>query len=405
MATTNIPKNVKRMAKFNFISSNYVSSVSTHANTPTPINKLMEVLHDGITSKQGTYGAVLLVGGTTAYIEFKVEEDFRFWATSGVYSDSGGASGAELNIYKYNNELQTYQLFKTVPTTATEDWYVVCDLLTKGTYKIQAKGNYVQFNEFYFESIVENKTFILHDGKYKKWNERKLPTKGISILPAFTSNTKDGVTASSNGNSGTNYPYKALDKNTSTCWISDVVPSVSKPVWLMIDLGKPIVLSGYGISIYARTTYNINTHYFQGSNNGVDFETIHSRVGQPLTETLTYTDFQPTSFRYYRVLITQHSGSSGQVSIQELELIGEGTYLEEGFWSTVSKTIPNSQQFLEKGMGNLSTIPERRLETLQPISMTYKSEILGVGGIGKVFSKTIDLKKYFDIRKIRTEVK
>ena len=231
MATMNTPKNAKPMVKFNFISSNYVSSVNTHANTPTPLNKLTEVLHDGITSKQGTYGAVLLVGGTTAYIEFKVEEDCRFWATSGLYSDSGGASGNELNIFKYNNELQTYQLFKTVPTTATEDWYVVCDLLTKGTYKIQAKGNYVQFNEFYFESIVENKTLVLHDGQFKKFTPLN-KSNFVSIIPEMTTNTAPIGVAEASSIYGSSYDaWKAFDKKDTTIWHS----GSGTPQWISYE--------------------------------------------------------------------------------------------------------------------------------------------------------------------------
>lgn len=56
-------------------------------------------------------------------------------------------------------------------------------------------------------------------------------------------------------------------------------------------------------------------------------------------------------------------------------------------------------------MDSLSPLLDRNIETLEPMTMTNKSEFLDVGEIGKVFSKSIDLKKYFDIRTIRTEVK
>lgn len=72
-------------------------------------------------------------------------------------------------------------------------------------------------------------------------------------------------------------------------------------------------------------------------------------------------------------------------------------------WSTVSSNLPSSAQFIEQGIDNLSPLLDRKITVLEPIPMTDKSEILDVGETGKVFSKTLDLKKYFDIRSIRKE--
>lgn len=250
-----------------------------------------------------------------------------------------------------------------------------------------------------------NKTLILHNESYKKWKERKPAKEGSNILPKFTSNTNGNMIVSSNSTYQSYHPYLALDNNKDTYWLSDGVPSASSPFWLTIDLGEPMTLTGYGISIVSPTTYNIGTHYFQGSNDGVNFETIHSRINQSLATTLTYIKFPATKFRYYRVYITKYSGSSGRVSIQELELIGEGTPAEERSWITLSPIIPNSDQFLEQGMDTASTLLKRLVTELEPAVMTSKSGILAKGEVDKVSSKTIDLKKYFDIKSIRTEVK
>ncbi|WP_291760043.1 discoidin domain-containing protein [Lysinibacillus sp. UBA5990] len=211
---------------------------------------------------------------------------------------------------------------------------------------------------------IKNKMLIFHDGKYKRWNEEKLAEKGGSILPVFISDTQDGIVASSNSVYTTYSAYKALDKKTDTYWLSNGVPTATAPVWLMLDLGKPTTLTGYAISIYARTTYNINTHYFQGSNNGIDFETIHSRVNSPLTEILTYINFPSVSFRYVRVLITKYSGSSGRVSIQELELIGEGKPNEQPYWSTIELNEVN-----EQGLDSLLPLAEYKIIELDPMPM------------------------------------
>lgn len=83
----------------------------------------------------------------------------------------------------------------------------------------------------------------------------------------------------------------------------------------------------------------------------------------------------------------------------------EETMATPAHWQTVSTSLPTSTQFIEQGMDNLSPLLDRKVTELEPMPMTDKSEILGEGEVGKVFSKTIDLKKYFDIRSIRGEMK
>lgn len=242
-----------------------------------------------------------------------------------------------------------------------------------------------------------NRTFILHGNEYKKWIGEVPPTNGTSFLPPFNSNTTEGITVSSDGYAGTNYPYRALDKNNSTSWLSNTAPTVAVPHWLMIDLAEPAALTGYGIRV--NSNWNIYTHYFQGSNDGTQFQTIHSRVSQSLSDVMTYVDFDKVTFRYVRILITHPTTSNGQVSITELELIGEGSPSQAGHWSTFSTALPNSQQFSEHGMDSLSSPLERKVVSLSPMQMSDKTDILS-GEEGKVFSKNIDLKKYFDLRKI-----
>lgn len=75
-------------------------------------------------------------------------------------------------------------------------------------------------------------------------------------------------------------------------------------------------------------------------------------------------------------------------------------------WQTVSTTLPSSEQFQEEGMDELTPLLDRQVTELEPISMEDKTNILFTNGeVGKVFSKTIDLNKYFDIRSIKIEVK
>lgn len=74
-------------------------------------------------------------------------------------------------------------------------------------------------------------------------------------------------------------------------------------------------------------------------------------------------------------------------------------------WEVISSTIPTLSKFLEQGMDNFSPLLDHKVIELEPIPMKDKSEILDDDETGKVFSKTIDLKKYFDIRSMKVEVK
>ncbi|WP_223553115.1 discoidin domain-containing protein [Lysinibacillus sphaericus] len=402
MATTSIPSNVRRKAKFNYISTNYICSVNGNGVSLTP-DRLYEILHDGITSKQGTYGALLLVGSALSYIEFSVKEDCRFWATSGIYNDSGGSSGNVLDIYKYDSDIKSYSLYKSVSTTTKEDWYVVCELLTIGTYKIQAKGNYVQFNEFYFESLVENKSFILHDSVYKRFNTTIPSDGGKKLVPIMNKTTQDGITISQSSSDGSSYGYLAFSQ--SSAWLSYSGASVSNPEWIMIDFGegnKKLVTS-YEARAVTSHAY-ITKHKFQGSNNGVDFVDLFESTESMTTTIKKYGFINETEYRYYRIYAYGSSGGNGRASLMNVQLFQKPTPMIRSYWSTVSTNLPTSTQFLEQGMDNLSSI-DRTVTELEPLPMTDKSEILTEGEVGKVFSTTIDLKKIFDIRSIRTEVK
>lgn len=69
------------------------------------------------------------------------------------------------------------------------------------------------------------------------------------------------------------------------------------------------------------------------------------------------------------------------------------TYLN-GAWQTVTTSSPNKDNFITKGMGDLSVL-NRNVKTInQPMNDN------GLLGSGKVFKSTVDLKKYFDITSI-----
>lgn len=69
-------------------------------------------------------------------------------------------------------------------------------------------------------------------------------------------------------------------------------------------------------------------------------------------------------------------------------------------WSDISKPL-NTEVFLDKGMNN--TDFERKVQSVPKMQMSNKIGILPADSTARVFSKTLDLKKYMDIRKIEVK--
>lgn len=68
-------------------------------------------------------------------------------------------------------------------------------------------------------------------------------------------------------------------------------------------------------------------------------------------------------------------------------------------WKIVSPTLPTLTQFQEEGMEDLSVF-DRKVQPVLESPQQMTSEVLGEG---KVFKGTVDLKKYFDLRKLEVK--
>ncbi|MFJ3387485.1 discoidin domain-containing protein [Lysinibacillus sp. NPDC086135] len=267
-------------------------------------------------------------------------------------------------------------------------------------------GEYTGFSEVKlgYEKKPENKTLILHDGEYKKFNGYipSIPPSVSSktIIPAMTSNTSPTGEAFSNKNSGS--AFRLFDGNHSSAY---PMSYRQQDAIIGYNFMKEVKIVKYGI-ICAKY-YGLSAWKFEGSSDGVNWTTLDSQTGQSWNEggEKIYTIASSNYYERYRINFskTQNYESTSFYELKMYEYIEEIPSIPY-YWSTVSSTLPNSKEFLEKGMDNLSPLFDRTLTTLNTMEMTNKSEILDVDEIGKVFSKTIDLKKYFDIRKIRTEV-
>lgn len=285
--------------------------------------------------------------------------------------------------------------------TTQADW-------DKGGNIIGSFDNYMEVLNYQGEyAWITSKSFILHDGEYKKWNEGQEPVdEYVSTIPPLTSNSSSSLGEAFGNGYAADY-YQAFDGIDSTVWQGD------KPTVGVIGFkyNKPICISRYILANYTATTrFNPKSWTFEGSNNGIDYTILDTKenitTSNPSITEATFNNNQ--TFLYYRFNITNISLADGtnRPHVHEIKLFEHKK--ESGVppqWESISSTPPSYTQFLEQGMDSLSPLLDRKITTLEPMSMADKSEILGVGEIGKVFSKTIDLKKYFDIRNVRMEEK
>ncbi|WP_155590562.1 LamG-like jellyroll fold domain-containing protein [Lysinibacillus cavernae] len=263
--------------------------------------------------------------------------------------------------------------------------------------------------------LYDNKSFIYHEGLYKKYSNETLTG---NVIPTLTDNnvSTDGIARASSELGGTTYyayAYKAFNKTNAAYASSDIdawhtSSGIVTNSWLSYEFKLPKTVVAYSLVPfnYAEGSARMPKSWvFQGSNNNTDWENLHTvnnSTGWGTTEKRTFTFSNNKAYTHYRIYIYSNNGNSTYIAIGELEMFE--VEFAKG-WTAISDTLPKPQQFLEKGMNNLSPLLDRKIETLEPIPMTQRNDILDVGEVGKVFSKTIELKKYLDIRSIRNEVK
>jgi hypothetical protein len=243
-----------------------------------------------------------------------------------------------------------------------------------------------------------NRTFILHNGTYKRYIEGRDATMGTNLIPIMTADTSPSPYVSSASSYYSTYsPFYAFNRvfNGSSRWIANA----TAPQWIGIDLATPQKAFNYQLASGA-ISQQINSWVLRGSNDNVNWIDLDTVVNHPLPiDTYeTFTINTPNDYRYYRLNVTS-TANNALPSLSGFTLLTESSPAVEAQWDNVSNNLPSSTQFTEKGMGSLSSMFTRTITELKPTPMSDKTDILS-GEEGKVFSKNIDLKKYFDLRKI-----
>lgn len=378
--TDNIP--TKDPVKFRYVSSSNLATPLGNGVSLTP-EQLISLLHDGTITKQGNYGAVLFRVPVTSTIVFAVEDDCKVWASSGLYSDSGGPSGKNLLIYKLDEASQTYSLYKTVPTTITEKWYVLCDHLPKGTYRFQCEASYVQFNELYFETVKQEKILFGFDNKaYAIVGE-----DGAYGTKMTSNNSPAPLVASASSNWSTDYlPWKAF--NGTNLDVYDYWATSNRLTTGYIQLDFGILRKINVITLFCRNASGSELNApkdidVQASTDGTNFEKIgeiRNQTGWKMNESRTYTINNHRSYRYYRLNVLANNGGADYVGIGEI-IFG---YKHLKLVELQEATVHNFINYGNQEMNALNNImihkeyvlrPQNSLKvqlTRKPLSLTFK---------------------------------
>ncbi|QPA55689.1 discoidin domain-containing protein [Lysinibacillus sphaericus] len=280
-------------------------------------------------------------------------------------------------------------------------------LTIKGKNNESGGGTYPTIiSEVYLKTyLVPDKSMIYHNGEYKKFHPKILgKDTTINAVPNMTSNTAPTGKVTARG--AYNPAWQAFDRNSSTYWY-DNGSSESNPSWLQYEFDSPKVINKIALDslIITGSAYGIKEFTLLGSHDGLNYDSLLSVNNHPNRSTKEIYRFNNNNeYLFYKLQFgLSHYNYSTLVS--SFEMYEMTTPDAPYYWESFPNTDPSSSHFLDKSMDNLSPLLDRIVTTLEPTAMTQRNDILDIGEVGKMFSNTIDLKKYFDIRSIRTEVK
>lgn len=150
------------------------------------------------------------------------------------------------------------------------------------------------------------------------------------LIPTMTANTVPSGTASSKGNYGAFYPWKAMDKviDEPSFWLTT---SSNLPSWLRYQLPTAKTVTSYTI-MASIDPPNVSAERspkdwtFEGSNDGSSWDVLDTVTGETtwgFQELRSYDVDSPTSYLYYQINVSANNGAAASyVNIAELQLLG-----------------------------------------------------------------------------------
>ncbi|WP_421926239.1 LamG-like jellyroll fold domain-containing protein [Lysinibacillus capsici] len=332
--------------------------------------------------------------------------------------------------------------------------------ITEATFSVVATGSstYVSIGQILFGVKRPNKSLILHDGEYKKVTQRKdysvfyngtssrmrttkvhkynVVTLETWMKPYTISSTNQDIMSNveNGGHSiglldGKPYARFYINGAYRVCYGSILPLNQWSHLATTFD-GNIIKLYVNGIKVselaYSGTVGSTSAIFSLGANPAATsgyIEYFNGELRDSRIWTVARAESEISKNMYQLSDVDSVSDNLvawylqnenfGTVCKDNSKYASDGTYYNTSFMieyfpkeiQTVSNSLPNSTKFSEEGMDSLSPLLDRELTKLDPVSMVNENDILDDGDTGKVFTKTIDLKKYLDIRSIRTEVR
>ncbi|MEI2284341.1 discoidin domain-containing protein [Paenibacillus polysaccharolyticus] len=199
-------------------------------------------------------------------------------------------------------------------------------------------------------------------------------------IPKMTSNTtpEGEVFVSNTPNGNATFGWEAFDGAINTSWGGNTLPT-TMPKWIGYKFSEPKVIVKYRLR-FTNTTYYPRNYEFQGSTDGIVYDTLHSIV-EGSSGVLDYVIPNRRSYTHYRLYITVLSSGNQLPSVYEFEMFEvKPSYL-------VEMRNASESDFLNQGvveLNNFSQILNIKKE------MTRTDEMLGSG---KTFEHTVDMSK------------
>lgn len=245
-----------------------------------------------------------------------------------------------------------------------------------------------------------NKSFILFGDGYKKLSKESPATESGNAIPFMTGDTSPSGVVMTSGFANSSYLPWYVFNDSASSWQSNTL----KSGWIGYNFEKKTVIKSYTLKSTANlSSYMCKDWTFEGSNNGVDWTVIDARENQigwaVAGEKREYSVSENENYLMYRINVSDIMTGNTNVVINRLEMIKPAFPKVTPTWQTVSPTLPTLPQFQSEGMDDLSIFDRKVQQVLEsPQAMT--SSVLGGG---KVFKGSVDLKKYFDLRKLEVK--
>ena len=391
-------------------------------------------LFDGSLSSTNSVNSALFfyTSYTGCFVEFEVTEKCRIWGYTLHYSDGGGNLLNPCALYKKDEATNQYIFVKNSNTPIANQWYTLFDELEVGTYKIQSSDgtNYSGWIEWYVEQLEKenisplkikktlkdnlptsidssrDEIYFTEDGGiYLSKNDGTIRQVGIddetkdkiadiedkiqeleqsdngitivrtmeSVVPVLSNNGQGGYNVTTSSEWSSAYSgWKVFNSDTTNGWCSGQNQITDQ--WLQIELPVAERVEKFTLKNRHADTLCPNTFGFYGSNDGTDYDLLHSENGLTwdYLEEKSFKISNNNAYKYYKIIGSTVSPYNN-VSIGVMQLykyIDLEGYVKEDVFEEKIQEIDNKINDLSQNGGSGDVINNITInEMSNPLTM------------------------------------